>query len=601
MDHQRKQKITNILKKGRRFTFGQGDLVLEVAGCADLQEQVRIHAQVNPRHTFAVDLVQYAMEYELTGGRSQSGKEPEEAMVFVDVQDLCESGNTSSNKASLLQVLLPEYILHGKGLSPLQVAFRDGVLKALLHIVRTLQHADWNAADIQAFRLWQAGTHKPQDRAEIYFPSRFEENDLLTICSSRVMAEKVRLGKPGAKSEKNLDEEALSHKEQYAFLTNRLIEILFGREWITGREEEAGLRGIPFLLYRNEPDRYLLGIPKADQIDRVFFSSKLFSEKKEEAKAYDYVVYNRYTDSRLYVDYAKADYKDYGRVKDNQGHPASKLLIPRYQRKLLGYLDEPLTMIRAEEYVRILEKVSPEEKQALETCYEKISGETYYSLKNIYKKQMALSGEDIPERKSLENDLERAAQVLKDQGVYSYGELLKIPKEKSGKRGFAGTLKRWTKKLAFFLLDRTIGKAEYLLKCEWTSETDDRNNVARLSSNMMSLLGVSENDKIRIKFGKRVQILRVLTNNELGDYQIGIPATARKKLGMNSVNDIVVVHRDMVHTFLRHSEEQTIAILGTVLAVFQVVDSVLAGIIACLIFIPLIMYFVLNEERVKVK
>ena len=71
---------------------------------------------------------------------------------------------------------------------------------------------------------------------------------------------------------------------------------------------------------------------------------------------------------------------------------------------------------------------------------------------------------------------------------------------------------------------------------------------------------------------------------------------------MNSVNDIVSVHRDMKHTFWRNSQAQIIAILGTVLAVFQVAsDHILTGILICLICIPLIMVLVLNEERIKVK
>ena len=57
----------------------------------------------------------------------------------------------------------------------------------------------------------------------------------------------------------------------------------------------------------------------------------------------------------------------------------------------------------------------------------------------------------------------------------------------------------------------------------------------------------------------------------------------------------------MVHIFLRHSEEQSIAMLGTVLAVFQVIQRIWVGALLCMLLTPLIMYFVLNEERVKVK
>lgn len=61
----------------------------------------------------------------------------------------------------------------------------------------------------------------------------------------------------------------------------------------------------------------------------------------------------------------------------------------------------------------------------------------------------------------------------------------------------------------------------------------------------------------------------------------------------------------------RHSQEQTIAILGTVLAVAQVLTvfpvftsswkGVAAAIAVCVIAIALMLYFALSEERVKVK
>ena len=142
-------------------------------------------------------------------------------------------------------------------------------------------------------------------------------------------------------------------------------------------------------------------------------------------------------------------------------------------------------------------------------------------------------------------------------------------------------------------------------------DTDDKHNVARLNNNMMRLVGVSENDKIEIRFGENIITLRVLAGDALSDYEIGIPALGRRELGMNSINDIVVVHRDMMHTFKRHSQEQTIAILGTVLAVVQVLivfdifterwTGMIVAILVCVIAVILILYFALSEERVKVK
>lgn len=103
----------------------------------------------------------------------------------------------------------------------------------------------------------------------------------------------------------------------------------------------------------------------------------------------------------------------------------------------------------------------------------------------------------------------------------------------------------------------------------------------------------------------------VVYQNNSDRYEIGIPSSGRLALKMNSINDIVTVHRDMEYAFKRHSQEQTIAILGTVLAVAQVLTvfpvftsswkGVAAAIAVCVIAIALMLYFALSEERVKVK
>lgn len=63
------------------------------------------------------------------------------------------------------------------------------------------------------------------------------------------------------------------------FLTNRLIENLFEREWIQGEETKAFLRGAPIIMYENDKDIYKIGLPKANQIEGVFFSSELYKSK----------------------------------------------------------------------------------------------------------------------------------------------------------------------------------------------------------------------------------------------------------------------------------------------------------------------------------
>lgn len=475
----------------------------------------------------------------------------------------------------------------------------------LLETLRMLSNLDWDAEMIRVYRLWQSAMHKPQDKIEIVSTERtgaFEKESLLNICTYGLELEKVRLHEPQRKTLEELEQGASGSfaKAEYVFLTNRLIEILFGREWIEADEARPGLQGAPILVYASRREVYPIGLPKANQIDGVTFSSGLYEEKREESKLFDYVLFNRYSDSRLYIDYEKADYGDHGRVRTADGQPAKRVMIPRYYKRLLGYLDYPLLMIRKEEYERILPQLSEAEKAAFDGCYEKIKGEVFYKIRDRFADRQ-VDGPETDGDTETEGIKKTVVDAQTRLGLYRNIEILRVPKEVKPREKLFKRIKKRFEKLTDTILKKAIGKSEYLLKTEWTSETDDRNNIARLSSNMMSLLGVSENDKILVRFGKKQEILRVLAKDELTDYQIGIPAPARKRLGMNSINDIVIVQRDMVHIFLRHSEEQTIAMLGTVLAVFQVIQRIWVGALLCMLLTPLIMYFVLNEERVKVK
>ena len=192
------------------------------------------------------------------------------------------------------------------------------------------------------------------------------------------------------------------------------------------------------------------------------------------------------------------------------------------------------------------------------------------------------------------------AAAFTGAGLYDTVEILVIPKRKN-QRSALSVVRNRVDRIIEWGLTKIIGKSEFLLTTVWTNETDDKNFIARLSPNIMSLLGITDNDKVVIKYGEKNITVRVLANPELGDYEIGIPANARALLNMYSVNDVVVVARDMRHTFKRNSQAQTIAILGTVLAVFQVIQQLWVGVLLCVIFIPLIIYFSLNEERIKVK
>ena len=146
-----------------------------------------------------------------------------------------------------------------------------------------------------------------------------------------------------------------------------------------------------------------------------------------------------------------------------------------------------------------------------------------------------------------------------------------------------------------------IGTAEFDLKVTWTQDTDDRNSIARLNPDMMTLLGVGENDKIIIRYGRDSLSLRVLNCETVDSGQIGLPAPARLKLGMNSVNDVVTVERNMNHILSKYSQVQAMTILGTLLAVSEVLPDVWTSLAVSALAAPVLVYFVLREEREKVR
>ena len=234
------------------------------------------------------------------------------------------------------------------------------------------------------------------------------------------------------------------------------------------------------------------------------------------------------------------------------------------------------------------ESLSNYGSQLLSKCYRLQPGTIFYNL---------FSGlDDTKEGSQIKKQV---CEIEKYYGWFDHVEILKVPKTNKKKdKHFFGRLWDSIRKK---MLEIIIGKTEYCMKTCWTNLTDDKNNVARISRNMMNLLGVSENDKVVIKYGQKEAIVRVLEGEDYTDSQVGVPAPVRKSLGMNSTNDVVVLYRDMKYIFKRHSQEQTVAIIGTVLAVFQVVSNITIGILLCILFIPIILYFALNEERIKVK
>ena len=109
-------------------------------------------------------------------------------------------------------------------------------------------------------RLGRAVRHKPQDR--VVTPDFPPFSRLQAVGPQGAQA--TLWTNPAAGSEKPETGEIL--------LTNRLIRTLYGREWIEGTEETPALEGAPLLVGADFEENYDLGLPKADQISRVYFS-----------------------------------------------------------------------------------------------------------------------------------------------------------------------------------------------------------------------------------------------------------------------------------------------------------------------------------------
>lgn len=518
---------------------------------------------------FVETLIKYAFEYEFKNKNFERDRITKNTIFDAGHQDTVTKFVAENTNAAAVQLEINSIFRDENNQSELYC-----LTETLKKIINVLGYINWQDSNkIEVYKLRQSSKHKPQDVVSVELESNYRSGSVVGIMSyiGRYDDARVVINTINKKS-----------KSEYIYLTNRLIENITGEEW--SNQGECNIKDMPIVLYNNCYE-YQIGLPKANQINTVALSSVLYEKNKNDKDKYDFIIYNKFNDARLYVDFEQLDYGDNGRVKDKDGNPAEKIMIPRYYRKLLGYMDYPLKMIRTEEYKLNLKSLSDDDRQLFKTFYEEIKGEDYYVLKEI---------DDV---RDYNIKMDRLIKIQKEWGCFDQVSIIKIPKIKNSTKTKILSKHR----LMDRLLNKVIGKADFYLKSEWTSETDDRNNVARLNSNMMSLLGISENDKIEVIFGEVTVKTRVLINNDIDDYQICLPAPVRKRLGENNINDIVVVHRDMFYTFLRHSEEQAIAILGTVLAVFEVIDTFWVGALICLVFTPLILYFILNEERIKVK
>ena len=184
-------------------------------------------------------------------------------------------------------------------------------------------------------------------------------------------------------------------------------------------------------------------------------------------------------------------------------------------------------------------------------------------------------------------------KIGKLTGLFKKGSENAGDVEKAKKKRYDGINNRIAK---FF-----VGESEHMMSTTWSNTIDDRNNVARMNKIAMGLLGVLENDVILVKYKGHEQILKVLEWDNLEDHQISLPSACRKLFEMNNMNDIVRVKRYAIHTFKRKTHAQVLAVLGGLVAAFRIFDDVVISILLCLALIPIALYYILIEERVRVK
>lgn len=157
--------------------------------------------------------------------------------------------------------------------------------------------------------------------------------------------------------------------------------------------------------------------------------------------------------------------------------------------------------------------------------------------------------------------------------------------------------------------DFYVGKSTVSLLCRRPYESDEGSDVVRMSSSNMNLLGVTEMDKVIIRYKDKSVSCRVL---ELDDekafseanlpttlnYAIGIPAHIRKKLGLYHITTAVKVDRDTSFIFKKSINEQIVPILLTLFSVNLFEDpSIWKKVLLSALLIPVVVYLNLSPKR----
>lgn len=512
------------------------------------------------RYPFVGKLFQYALEYWLADSIGQGRK-------CVTVNGRFSAGQTNT---------ITRYISQTTDTSCIQLEINricremgqadvlEKTVQALSDAINLLAAADWGAEGLYVFKAQRTRRQFPQDKVQFIDSAPIPFREVLVLrAGGQSMQQAMRYQSPDKQPPDHQSTDSVYEKGNI-YLTNRLIGALFPEE-----ADKDTFVNKPVLLHICKKKKLGIGRPVVEERS-ISLSENVYRELVSEEQ--EYILYNKYSNTKYYL-----KLRNYGGKSDDM------VYMPYYYRMLL-LAEYPLQEIQAEGYGQLLEKAEEGEKECLERSYKL----------DVWKGIYVLQGNIQEEQLSTLKELEK--RVI----GYNPIELLRVP---GGGRGHRRFWKEWKERIAEFLLNLYVGCTAYELRVCRPMAMDDQNNTARLSTNMMQILGVVPNDKLQIRFGGRQVTLRVLEMDAdtSSDMLIGLPAKARKELGICGINDVVEVKRNMAHIFLRNMSQQVFAVLGSVLTVTALSDNTVFQIAAGIVLAPIAVYLVMSEERLCVR
>lgn len=273
--------------------------------------------------------------------------------------------------------------------------------------------------------------------------------------------------------------------------------------------------------------------------------------------------------------------------------------LDRHQRKLLG-LEVPLEL-RPEELALYLKKASEIDREFI---------------RESYPNGLLAEGLSFAEKRRLyaalcEGDFEQIYVTgLHQEAAGTNGKVCRSANTRPVKdsRGPGQAL------CDFFLRASSM-----TLMCVRPYDLDEGRDVVRISPDTMALLGVDEGDSVRVRYGsleRRARVLSLENENAIMqtnlldsdtsfDNIVGIPASLRYNLNINSLRTSVVIERDTKFLFKKHLNIQFFSIIAMLFTIWQTVEvfdiDPLHATIAFFVLLPFVLYLILSEERMRVQ